>query len=191
MTHITCRLTAKNRDQRRVNQLRNPALGNRVWVTFTFMCCTCDPSEVSTWGWRAAAEAWAWLGSMTYCHYNRSEFILYWRKVRVCWLHLMTASIADFMHFIFYTLYIFLIFSVNCHSCEFKIGLGLEQSAKHSSGNTYTVHTACDTCIKGPHLRSVCASTQPETGKHIRPNTHTTCTGCLKFNIKPEKSFAL
>jgi len=31
MTHVTCRLTAKNRDQ-----LRNPMLGNRVWVTFTF-----------------------------------------------------------------------------------------------------------------------------------------------------------
>jgi len=32
MTHVTCRLTAKNRDQ-----LRNPSLGNRVWVTFTFI----------------------------------------------------------------------------------------------------------------------------------------------------------
>jgi len=31
MTHITCRLTAKNRDQ-----LWNPTLGNRVWATFTF-----------------------------------------------------------------------------------------------------------------------------------------------------------
>jgi len=31
MTHVTCRLTAKNRDQR-----RNPTLGNRVWATFTF-----------------------------------------------------------------------------------------------------------------------------------------------------------
>jgi len=29
MTHITCRLTAKNREQ-----LRNPMLGNRVWATF-------------------------------------------------------------------------------------------------------------------------------------------------------------
>jgi len=28
MTHVTCRLTAKNRDQ-----LRNPTLGNRVWTT--------------------------------------------------------------------------------------------------------------------------------------------------------------
>ena len=34
MTHVTCRLTAKNRDQ-----LRNPTLGNRVWATFTFYYC--------------------------------------------------------------------------------------------------------------------------------------------------------
>ena len=32
MTHLTCRLTAKNWDQ-----LRNPTLGNRVWATFTFL----------------------------------------------------------------------------------------------------------------------------------------------------------
>jgi len=35
MTHVTCRLTAKNRDQ-----LRDPigfhTLGNRVWAAFTF-----------------------------------------------------------------------------------------------------------------------------------------------------------
>jgi len=31
MTHITCRLTAKNRDQ-----LGNPMLGNQVRATFTF-----------------------------------------------------------------------------------------------------------------------------------------------------------
>jgi len=31
MTHVTCRLTAKNRDQ-----LRNPTLGSRVQATFTF-----------------------------------------------------------------------------------------------------------------------------------------------------------
>ena len=29
MTHVTCRMTAKNRDQ-----LRNPTLGSRVWATF-------------------------------------------------------------------------------------------------------------------------------------------------------------
>ena len=29
MIHVTCRLTAKNRDQ-----LQNPMLGNRVWATF-------------------------------------------------------------------------------------------------------------------------------------------------------------
>ena len=32
MTHVTCRLTAKNRDQ-----LRNPALGSRVWATFVLI----------------------------------------------------------------------------------------------------------------------------------------------------------
>jgi len=44
MTHDTCRLTAKNRDQ-----LRNPTLGNRVWVTFTFLftVLSCLPSEVN------------------------------------------------------------------------------------------------------------------------------------------------
>ena len=31
MTHVTCRLTAKNRDQ-----LRNPTLRNRAWAAFTF-----------------------------------------------------------------------------------------------------------------------------------------------------------
>ena len=29
VTHVTCRLTANNRDQ-----LRNPVLGNRVWANF-------------------------------------------------------------------------------------------------------------------------------------------------------------
>jgi len=33
MTHVTCRLTAKDRDQ-----LRNTTLGNRVWATFLVWC---------------------------------------------------------------------------------------------------------------------------------------------------------
>jgi len=39
MTHITCRLTAKNQDQLRVSSgsAREPAIGNRVWATFTFL----------------------------------------------------------------------------------------------------------------------------------------------------------
>jgi len=32
MTHVTCRLTAENRDQ-----LQNPTLSNRVWATCTFL----------------------------------------------------------------------------------------------------------------------------------------------------------
>ena len=31
LTHVTCRLTANNRDQ-----LQNPTLGNRVWATYLF-----------------------------------------------------------------------------------------------------------------------------------------------------------
>jgi len=34
MTQVTCRLTAKNRDQ-----LRNPTLGNRAWATFLYKYC--------------------------------------------------------------------------------------------------------------------------------------------------------
>jgi len=52
MTHVTCRLTAKNRDQ-----LRNPTLGNRVWATFTFLLTLkCDVVSTSVLGcgrWRA------------------------------------------------------------------------------------------------------------------------------------------
>jgi len=40
MTHVICRLTAKNRDQ-----LRNPTLGNRIWTTFTFFT-DCERSPV-------------------------------------------------------------------------------------------------------------------------------------------------
>jgi len=36
MTYVTCRLTAKNRDQ-----LRNPTLGNQVWATCTFLVSVC------------------------------------------------------------------------------------------------------------------------------------------------------
>ena len=41
MIHVTCRLTAKNRDQ-----LRDPTLGNRVWPTF-----------FTTTAWRSAVNA--------------------------------------------------------------------------------------------------------------------------------------
>jgi len=51
MTPVTCRLTAKNRDQ-----LRNPTLGNRVWATFTFyyktgslIQVTMDLNSLMTW----------------------------------------------------------------------------------------------------------------------------------------------
>ena len=47
MTHVTCRLTAKNRDQ-----LRNPTLGNRVWATFLYnQACRKDGDRNNGVGW--------------------------------------------------------------------------------------------------------------------------------------------
>jgi len=53
MTHVTCRLTAKNR-----NQLRNPTLGNRVRATFTFTLYHDVPSSqtLSLSSWRRVAD---------------------------------------------------------------------------------------------------------------------------------------
>jgi len=45
MTHVTCKLTAKNRDR-----LRNPTLGNRVWATFLNYCVkqvSVDPPRIT------------------------------------------------------------------------------------------------------------------------------------------------
>ena len=41
MTHVTYRLTAKNRDQ-----FRNPTLGNRVWATFTFFIADVQAAKI-------------------------------------------------------------------------------------------------------------------------------------------------
>ena len=46
MTHVTCRLTAKNWDQ-----LRNPTLGNRVWAIFTF-----NESQAMSWQQRVVEK---------------------------------------------------------------------------------------------------------------------------------------
>jgi len=42
MTHVTCRLTAKNQDQ-----LRYPMLDNRVWVTFTLFLSLTEQQDLS------------------------------------------------------------------------------------------------------------------------------------------------
>jgi len=49
ITHITCRLTAKNWDQ-----LQNPTLSNRVWATFTFFI-----SSVSVIGCSLPLRVWS------------------------------------------------------------------------------------------------------------------------------------
>ena len=56
MTHVTCRLTAENRDH-----LRNPTLGNRVRAIFTFLmsvvCCLSDDINLIIYVSAAAAAA--------------------------------------------------------------------------------------------------------------------------------------
>jgi len=42
MTHVTCRLSAKIRDQ-----LRNPTLGNRVWATYLSFYVTNQLGQLS------------------------------------------------------------------------------------------------------------------------------------------------
>ena len=66
MTHVTCRLTAKNRDQ-----LRNTTtLGNRVWATFTFcpLCvCVCVLLGVSVAASLGVAAMFAVLSLIAAC----------------------------------------------------------------------------------------------------------------------------
>ena len=50
--HVTCRLTAKNRDQ-----LRNGTLGNRVWATFTFFTFDVQKDDSYTGGQSEATQA--------------------------------------------------------------------------------------------------------------------------------------
>jgi len=61
MTHVTCRLTAKNRDQ-----LRNPTLGNRVWaaglaflVTRAVTCWSVSSSD-GGWDQQQQQQATSW-----------------------------------------------------------------------------------------------------------------------------------
>jgi len=55
MTHVTCSLTAKDRDQ-----LRNPTLGKQVWATFCYTAAytQSDPQR--------AAPTGAWVKSAVY-----------------------------------------------------------------------------------------------------------------------------
>ena len=63
MTHITCRLTAKNR-----NQLRNPTIRNRVWTTFTTLETSNFVHGLAMWSLsflmsECMFATWAWSGS--------------------------------------------------------------------------------------------------------------------------------
>jgi len=64
MTHITCRLIAKNRDQ-----LRDPTLGNRVWATLPFTDLFPVAHSNRKFGARTPRGVF-WLGFKAYDMYN-------------------------------------------------------------------------------------------------------------------------
>jgi len=62
MTHITCRLTAKNRDQ-----LRNPTLGSRVWATFFIVLYPLNGDRVVSVDSVTSLHPWSGCGTVLYC----------------------------------------------------------------------------------------------------------------------------
>jgi len=68
MTHVTCRLTAKSRDQ-----LRNPTLGNQVWATFTFTLCQFPTCQCRVYLRQNARGMW---GSTPRYHFGGDQLSL-------------------------------------------------------------------------------------------------------------------
>ena len=72
MTHISCRLTAKNQDQ-----LRNPMLGNWVWASFSFLWSWLSWVQVYCVGWlQAFDDAIAELDTLNEDSYKDSTLIM-------------------------------------------------------------------------------------------------------------------
>jgi len=78
MTHVTCRLTAKNRDQ-----LRNPTLGNRVRAAFTYLLWFYQPMAVSAPGLVLSAGESFWSHVKIACRIAsyRENLICTWREL--------------------------------------------------------------------------------------------------------------
>jgi len=74
MTHVTCRLTAKNRDQ-----LRNPALGNRVRAAFTFFYFTSPDCRSTIEQWNCGLTADRNRNSQTPRHTTQQSFLCHSR----------------------------------------------------------------------------------------------------------------
>jgi len=71
MTNVTCRLTAKDRDQ-----LRNPTVGNRVWATFFYhaslcqcgICCIPESVDLYMYAFSVTNQCWTNVSSRNRCH---------------------------------------------------------------------------------------------------------------------------
>ena len=108
MTHLTCRLTAKNQDQ-----LRNPTLGNQVWATFTFTLPNLSLSSLlgnitqfiiqqhncthnkNTW-WKRRATS-----DTTFCRTIQLEWEI-WRKVFLTFSSIIFTSASFLCFFVWY-----------------------------------------------------------------------------------------
>jgi len=88
MTHVTCRLTAKNRDQ-----LRNPTLGNRVCATFTLACVYCSCCVATTSSQCRGATSSASAASSSSLAGERAQAPD--RGLDQCWRHSSTRSSVD------------------------------------------------------------------------------------------------
>ena len=88
MTHVTCRSTAKNRDQ-----LRNPTLGNRVWATFTSACVYCSCCVATTSSQCRGATSSASAASSSSLAGERAQAPD--RGLDQCWRHSSTRLSVD------------------------------------------------------------------------------------------------
>ena len=83
MTRVTCRLTAKDR-----NQLRNPTLGNRVWATFLHPSLHSPPSLPSTFSCLTGLVFWSC--SRISCVHPKTNHYDLWKVCRLDALSLAT-----------------------------------------------------------------------------------------------------
>ena len=70
MTHITCRLTAKNWDQ-----LRNPTLCNRVWATFNLNSCELQCEQPN---WNPYVQNWLSTNRPSFAAANQVVILHQW-----------------------------------------------------------------------------------------------------------------
>ena len=87
MTHVTCRLTAKNRDQ-----LRNPTLGNRVWDTFFIsnQKLKKHPGHDASCAWHNTVATSSRDPSYKHKSFTQQKLLTLYLHVHCCWAPVST-----------------------------------------------------------------------------------------------------